>query len=790
MPRTQRALFSSHTANFSKFNTSLIELLKSSGYKVDYASAGEEPIKNVDREFQVDFPRSPFKIYKLIKSYRQMKKILDQNHYDLIHTHTPVGSVITRLAARKTRALGTKIIYTAHGFHFFRGASVLKWLLIYPIEKLAARWTDILITINREDYERAKAKFKTDVRYVPGVGVNPQKFAIKMTKSKRDKYRQTLGLKPDDSVIIYVAEISKRKNQQRLLKEKAEIIRSNPKTHILLVGRDSLHGKMQKLTRKLGIERNVHFLDYRQDIPELLKISDLYCSTSRQEGLAVNILEARLAGLPIEATKVRGHEPAFAKNLAPFLINNINQQMTKIYQEPPIVRPSKPKNTMFEKLLLLAPFFLFMSYAPALLLQNDRMRLAPAFVYVALTAAAALPLISKRYRDFNSRRSIVAISLVAANLAYVTFSLLWTSDLPRGMVQVGSLAALTLIFIGALCVKQWKEFFLKFIKVLMITSVFWCAIAWFQFWIGLFNPEFLNSFCHSCSAVAFGFVRPAGLTFEPQIFANLLLAPTLISTCFIWKNSQIKKIWYLAFILFLITILLTLSRGAIYALALGLVVLLFAIRPKLSRILKTALVAVVGLITAIVLQGVAAQLNPRLDTSFSDGVDTVVEQLTLGRIDLITSKEDSSSTPSTEFSDNSPIYTGYVLLSTNYRLSLSEQALNTWRRDPLTLFFGTGAGSGAKPIAGSHDTVQNQHVETLLNYGLVGFALYATMLVGLFWTSRHHKFIWAILVAYLFQWIFFSGLPHGFYGVYFVLMGCFIYTATWPRDRSRPAKRF
>ena len=308
-----------------------IKLLKSNGYKVDYANAGEEPIKNVDHEFKVDFPRNPFKIHKLIKSYREMKKILNENHYDLIHTHTPVGSVITRLAARQTRSKGTKIIYTAHGFHFFRGAAPINWLLWYPIEKFCARLTDTLITINREDYERAKNKFKTNVHYVPGVGVDIKKFDIKMTKNERNKYRKTLGLEPDDFVIIYVAELSKRKNQERLLKDKVEIIKTNPQTHILLVGDDSLNGRIQKLARELDISENVHFLGYRDDIPQLLKISDLYCSTSRQEGLAVNILEARIAGLPIKATKIRGHEPAFVKSISPFLSENINKQMIKIY---------------------------------------------------------------------------------------------------------------------------------------------------------------------------------------------------------------------------------------------------------------------------------------------------------------------------------------------------------------------------------------------------------------------------------------------------------------------------
>ena len=299
---------------------------------VDYASAGEkEIVANLENAFKVSFVRNPFRLDKHLKAYRQMKKILAKNHYDLIHTHTPVGSVITRLAARAARKNGTKVIYTAHGFHFFRGASIANWLLWYPIEKFCAHYTDILITINQEDYQRAKRKFKTDVRYVSGVGVDSKKIDIKMNKQERDKYRKKLGLKPDDFIIIYVAEISKRKNQIALLKSKANVIKANPNTHILLVGKDSLNGKVQKLARRLDIHNNVHFLGYRSDIPQLLKIADLYCSTSRQEGLAINIVEAKIVGLPIEATNVRGHEPAFIDDISQFLLPNVLREMAKIY---------------------------------------------------------------------------------------------------------------------------------------------------------------------------------------------------------------------------------------------------------------------------------------------------------------------------------------------------------------------------------------------------------------------------------------------------------------------------
>lgn len=328
---TKHILYTSHVANFQKFNRPFMRMMSDKGWTVHYASAGEEEIKDADEAFTVDFARSPIRIDKHIKAYRQLKKILENNHYDIIHTHTPVGSVITRLAARQARKNGTRVIYTAHGFHFYKGAPLTNWLLWYPIEKIMAHYTDDIITINTEDYERAKRKLKTRIHYTPGVGVDPKKFQIKMTKKERNTYRATLGLKPDDFVMIYVAEINKNKNQKGLLLGKAEEIKSDPKKHILLVGADSLNGKIQKLAQKLNVENNMHFLGYRKDIPQLLKISDLYVSTSKREGLPVNILEARCSGLSIEASMTRGYEAVSCKEIKDYSTESIIELVNRIY---------------------------------------------------------------------------------------------------------------------------------------------------------------------------------------------------------------------------------------------------------------------------------------------------------------------------------------------------------------------------------------------------------------------------------------------------------------------------
>ena len=316
----KKILFTSHTANFQKFNQPLILMLKGklkTPYKalnfaeceVHYASANEEDIKNVDKSFKVDFCRSPFRLISQFKSYKQLKRIIDTEKYDLIHTHTPTGSVITRLAARKARKDGTKVIYTCHGFQFYEGAPILDWILWYPVEKTMARFCDLIITINTEDYNLAKKHFKTKVKMINGVGVDKAKFKPKLTKKKKEALRKKLKLSNDDFVISYSAEFIARKNHRMLITALHNFLRDekHSNVHLLLMGEGVLKTRMQRLVKALKIDKNVHFLGYRKDIPELLEISDLYISTSKNEGLGINILEASLMNCPVIMTDNRGH---------------------------------------------------------------------------------------------------------------------------------------------------------------------------------------------------------------------------------------------------------------------------------------------------------------------------------------------------------------------------------------------------------------------------------------------------------------------------------------------------
>jgi len=308
MKANKKVLFSatvdSHILNF---HIPYLKYFKDQGYEVHVATNGTEKIPYCDVKHTVSFERSPFKLNNL-NAIRQLKKIIDIEKFEIIHTHTPMGSVVTRLAALQARKkLKTRVIYTAHGFHFYDGAPVHNWLLFYPVEKILARYTDTLITINKEDYERAKKHFKTQVEYVPGVGVDEEKFKFKMSKKDRSDLRESLGLKDTDFVLIYAAELSKRKRQQWLIDTLSNLIHHNPNVHLLLPGKDSMKGKLQKQSLKLGLNENIHFLGFRKDIPRLLAISDVAVSSSNQEGIPINLVEAIFAGIPVVATECRGN---------------------------------------------------------------------------------------------------------------------------------------------------------------------------------------------------------------------------------------------------------------------------------------------------------------------------------------------------------------------------------------------------------------------------------------------------------------------------------------------------
>lgn len=301
------------TFHITTFHIPYLKMLNENGYEVHVASNGDNKIEYCDKHFNLPFERFPLKINN-IKAYKELKKIINENDYEFIHCHTPVGAALTRLAARKARKKGTKVIYTAHGFHFFKGAPLKNWLIYYPIEKILAKYTDVLITINEEDYERAKKHFKTkQIELIHGVGIDKNKFDINMSKDDIVKLRKEFDLGENDFVFISVGELNKNKNQIMQIEAMKEVVKNNDKCRLLIVGKGGLDTYLKEKVKEYNLESYVKFAGFRKDIPQLLKSSNCLLATSYREGLPVNVMEAMMCKLPIIVTNCRGQRDLVSK---------------------------------------------------------------------------------------------------------------------------------------------------------------------------------------------------------------------------------------------------------------------------------------------------------------------------------------------------------------------------------------------------------------------------------------------------------------------------------------------
>ncbi|OAT80990.1 glycosyl transferase family 1 [Bacillus sp. MKU004] len=290
------------------FHLPYLKWFQENGYEThvcagnDFEKKDDLLIPYCNKYYDLPFMRSPFKLEN-INIYKRLKKIIDENDYDIIHCHTPMGGVLTRLAARISRNKGTKVIYTAHGFHFFKGAPIKNWLLYYPIERWLARFTDVLITINKEDFYRAK-KFKTKkVEYVPGVGIDLKKFD-KVNINKEEK-RRSIGIKKDDFLILSIGELNKNKNHKVIINAISKI--KNQQIKYVICGQGPMEHDLRLLAQKLNVDDKVYFIGYRSDIPELCKAADLFAFPSYREGLSLSLMEAIASGLPIVCSNIRGN---------------------------------------------------------------------------------------------------------------------------------------------------------------------------------------------------------------------------------------------------------------------------------------------------------------------------------------------------------------------------------------------------------------------------------------------------------------------------------------------------
>lgn len=286
---------------------------RSLGWRVDAMacgiSANAECLQTFDHVWDVEWSRNPFALVNLVLAPRIIQEVIEQEKYDIVHVHTPVAAFVTRYALKNwQQQKRPRVIYTAHGFHFYHGGKLLKNAMFLTLEKLAGRWTDYLVVINREDEAAAKRqRLLADerIRYMPGIGVDLQYYSPNTTsKAEVERLRQELKLAPGTLLLLSVAEFIPRKHPQDILRAFARLAR--PEACLAFAGVGPLMSQMQKLASFLGVENQVRFLGMRQDIPTLMRAAVVTILASEQEGLPRCVMESMCLETVVIGTDIRG----------------------------------------------------------------------------------------------------------------------------------------------------------------------------------------------------------------------------------------------------------------------------------------------------------------------------------------------------------------------------------------------------------------------------------------------------------------------------------------------------
>jgi glycosyltransferase EpsD len=293
--------------HFKAFHLPYLKWFQEQGYETHVACNGFEELPYVNKMWQVDFVRTPFS-FGHFNALIQLNEIILKEDFNLINCHTPMASVLTRLASFNARKVGVKLIYTAHGFHFFKGSAIINWLIYYPVEVFLSKYTDAIVCINTEDFDRIKkiGSTKCDYFLIPGIGVEGSRF-FNISKVKKNEIREEKGFIGDDFILVYSAEFISRKNHLFIIDS---VIKNKNKFNgikILFAGKGKLQEALQKKVLRNKVQEIIQFIGFRNDIHEIYQLSDIGISSSKQEGLPVNIIESMMCGLPVIASFGRGH---------------------------------------------------------------------------------------------------------------------------------------------------------------------------------------------------------------------------------------------------------------------------------------------------------------------------------------------------------------------------------------------------------------------------------------------------------------------------------------------------
>ena len=304
----KRILITCTDSMMKQFLEPHVRNLAENGYEVEIACSEvlnrmtevRKDLEQLVPVHQLHLKRSPLAVSNA-RGYRELKKIIDSGHYDLIWTNEPVMGVATRLAARKARKQGTRVMYMVHGFHFYKGAPLPNWMLFCPVERMMASKADCICTINREDYARARRMRTPRAAYIHGVGIDTDR--LRPGENPTD-LRNELGLPKEAFLVLSVGELNANKNQQVIIRAIAML--NDPAIHYVLCGKGDSRQELEKLAKELKIADHVHFLGYRKDIADICRQSDVFALPSRREGLPFAAMEAMYCGLPLVNSEIRG----------------------------------------------------------------------------------------------------------------------------------------------------------------------------------------------------------------------------------------------------------------------------------------------------------------------------------------------------------------------------------------------------------------------------------------------------------------------------------------------------
>jgi glycosyltransferase involved in cell wall biosynthesis len=311
---TPSALFvTTVSITLEAFLTPFATYFRATGWRIDALSNGATTNTHIegcfDQRFDVAWSRNPLAPANLIGAAATVREVVSAGKYDIVHVHTPVAAFVTRYALRKAPASSRPtLIYTAHGFHFYKGGSRISNALFLTMERLAAHWTDYLVTINAEDFdaaERLRGIPPERVRLIPGIGVDIERYGDdRVAAEDAAAVRRELGVAPDAFMLTMIAEFAPVKRHGHVLIALGQV--RDPRVVLVLVGTGPLESQLREKVQELGLQDRVRFAGYRRDIPEVLRASDALVLASEREGLPRSVLEAMAAGRPVLGTQTRG----------------------------------------------------------------------------------------------------------------------------------------------------------------------------------------------------------------------------------------------------------------------------------------------------------------------------------------------------------------------------------------------------------------------------------------------------------------------------------------------------